>query len=346
MHRVVGVDVARGLAVLGMFAAHVGVATPDRGTAWLVVADGRSAALFAVLAGVSIALVTGAPAAPAGAELGLHRRRLAVRAGLLAVIGYVLVALGTPVAVILPSYAVMFVLVLPVLGAGRRALAAAAAAVLLLVPSALVAWRGLDPRTNELTDLLATGFYPALAWVGYVIAGMAAARWDLRRAATQVGLLVAGAAIAALGYGAGALALRLSPAATPYATTAPHTDTTPEMVGNTGVALAVLGLCLLAGRSTAVRTLLQPVAATGSMPLSVYSAQVVAIALAGPSVVLGQRTNGTLLAFTVVTLAACTLWRRTVGRGPLESLVRALTLGAVPDPSRAPVTPGAGQSGR
>ncbi|BDZ43068.1 hypothetical protein GCM10025865_23670 [Paraoerskovia sediminicola] len=60
--RLVGLDVARGLAVLGMFAAHVGVVEGARGAGWLTIADGRSSILFAVVAGISIALVTGGAA--------------------------------------------------------------------------------------------------------------------------------------------------------------------------------------------------------------------------------------------------------------------------------------------
>ena len=53
--RVVAVDVARGLAVLGMFAAHMWprVELDER------VFDGRSAILFATLAGISLGLSSG-----------------------------------------------------------------------------------------------------------------------------------------------------------------------------------------------------------------------------------------------------------------------------------------------
>src|SRR5690606_11520134 len=57
--RIDGLDLARGLAVLGMFVAHVGTAGnayPPTEVGQL--ADGRSAALFALLAGVSVALLS------------------------------------------------------------------------------------------------------------------------------------------------------------------------------------------------------------------------------------------------------------------------------------------------
>ncbi|MCJ7826897.1 MAG: DUF1624 domain-containing protein, partial [Demequinaceae bacterium] len=57
--RIVGIDAVRGIAILGMFAAHVRPLTPQ-GTfewGWLWVVDGRSAATFALLVGVSMTLL-------------------------------------------------------------------------------------------------------------------------------------------------------------------------------------------------------------------------------------------------------------------------------------------------
>ena len=52
------------------------------------------------------------------------------------------------------------------------------------------------------------------------------------------------------------------------------------MVGSTGFAIAVIGLCLLA--TGPLRWVLFPVAAVGSMALTVYTLQVVAIAVLDP----------------------------------------------------------------
>src|SRR5690606_27431307 len=44
--RIVGLDVARAIALLGMFASHVGNEHPPDGWPWLEVFHGRSAAIF------------------------------------------------------------------------------------------------------------------------------------------------------------------------------------------------------------------------------------------------------------------------------------------------------------
>src|SRR5215203_6146899 len=125
MERIGGVDLARGVAVLGMMTAHVGVAGPDLWSTdgWLGVADGRSAALFGVLAGLSIALLSGGTRPVAGTALGRARVRIAVRGVLLLLLGTFLAALGAPIAIILQSYGLLFALALTALRLPRTSLA-------------------------------------------------------------------------------------------------------------------------------------------------------------------------------------------------------------------------------
>src|SRR3954471_19532701 len=134
--RVTGLDVARALAVFGMLGAHFGGVPADVDAApssWLGAVNGRSAILFAVLAGVSVALLTGRTVVPAGADLVGARTRLLVRAAWVFGIGVVLAALDT-VDVILGVYGVLFVLALPFLRWPPRRLLLAAAALAVLTP--------------------------------------------------------------------------------------------------------------------------------------------------------------------------------------------------------------------
>ena len=121
--------------------------------------------------------------------------------------------------------------------------------------------------------------------------------------------------------------------------TDPHADSTFEVLGNCGVALVllavVLALTTLPATARVSRVLLYPLAATGAMALSAYSGHIVAIALLGHDVVWYTESNAVLGWFVVVTLVVCTLWTRFVGRGPLEMLMRLVTVG----PYRAPAEP-------
>lgn len=332
--RVVGVDVARGVAVLGMFTAHLGAYEESwrDPTNVLHAADGRSAAMFALLAGVSMGLMTGGPRPPAGARLWHAVVRVLTRCAVLWVVGAAMIALDTPVVVILPSYAVVLAVAVVALRWPPGVDLAVAVVAVVAGPFVLHAVRqmregaatGLDADASWLAfqpvDIMVGEYYPGVVWIAYVLVGLAVARLDLSSRALPWWLVGVGATAAVVGYGAGAVLGRSTddPTLTALLSIEPHADTTPELVGNTGAAVAVLGLCVLVGRRWP--RLLAPLAATGALAFTAYCGHLVAIAVLGDGVVWNAR-NSTLVAFVVVTLAATWLWRTFLGRGPLERLL-------------------------
>ena len=332
--RVVGVDVARGLAVLGMAIAHVGeddAARLPNGSSWLEAFDGRSAAGFALLAGVSAALLSADPD-----RLRYARVRILARAAILLPLGYALGALGTPVVIILPAYAVMFALITLALTWRPRALLLAAAIVAAVAPP-VVFWLREHAGSGPL-GILWQEHYPPLVWIAYLLVGLAVGR-VLRLPTTPRRLVAWGSAAAVAGLGTNAVAVRTVDEADTLRllTSAPHSDSGIEVLANIGVVLLVLGACLLAGerRPRAVG----PLAATGALALTAYAGQVVAIAVLGRGVVFDPSIAITG-AFVLVTVVACTLWRSTLGRGPLERMLHvASTAAADAAAPRAQVPP-------
>ena len=356
--RLAGVDAARGLAVLGMVAVHVLPPTTEDGGRSVAeaVAGGRSSATFAVLAGVGVALATRT------GDRSRSRLQLALRALLIGAVGLHLGGLDTPVAVILAYYAVFFVLLLPFLGWPPRRLVLAAATVAVVAPgvSFLVrphveglglgnpTWSSLSDPVPLAVDLLLTGVYPAVPWSAYLLLGLAVGRLPLERVGTAARLLVVGVGMA---VGAALLsALLLGPlggyealaetygvprevveqavdqskygnvptdSAWWLAVDARHASTTPDLVGTAGAALLVLGGCLLLARWAAV--LLVPLAAVGSMPLTLYSLHIWVLHLTDSD---DPQRYYLLQVGTALVLAP--LWRRYVGRGPLEAVLAAV----------------------
>lgn len=355
--RIIGVDIARGLAVIGMFVAHLGNTTEEGGhsPSWFVLADGRPSAMFAILAGLSIALFTGGRAVPRGPALTHGWLRVATRALVILGVGLLLEALDTPVAVILPSYAVTFLLVLPFLAlrppvvgilAGVAAVVGPTLLAVLTSPTA----QGLSPveeavgdEPGYVLDLVLTGYYPALVWIAYMLLGLCLGRLDLGSPRVQGVVGLTGVGLVLAGYGGGSLLRGAvtsgSPVVEQLLRTDPHADAPFEMVGNAGVTLVVLAAVLLLTTVPAVaragRTVLHPLAATGAMALTAYSVHIVAIWFLGNDVVWYPESNAVLVWFVLVTLAACTLWMRVVGRGPLEWLMRSLTVGSYRPAERA-----------
>lgn len=218
--RVLALDAARGIAVLGMFAVHVGPPRESSGAGWLTVFEGRSAALFAVLAGVSLALMSAGAQPVTGRAARRVVVRVAARAILVALLGLALAQLhsGIGIALILTYYGLFFLLALPALWLSARGLALLAAIWAIAGPIESYAIRnqmeqtafGGHPDFGMLTSwsgvkqafqmLALTGTYPALTWMPFLFAGMALGRWGIRSLRPRP-VLGVGAALALLGYG-------------------------------------------------------------------------------------------------------------------------------------------------
>lgn len=221
--RLLGVDAARGLALLGMIAIHVMPgwdADYEPTTAWLAFA-GRSAALFALLAGVSLAFSSGTRQPVSGPQLFAARASVSVRAVLIALLGLAMGYVVIEESVILAYYGVMFLLAVPFLGWSAKGLAYLSAGVAVLAPVLMQAARdslpapGYDPTfTTLITDpatalsqLFLTGTYPAIPWMAYIFAGMAIGRLDLRRRIVQIRLMASGIVVAVVTWAVSALLL-------------------------------------------------------------------------------------------------------------------------------------------
>jgi hypothetical protein len=221
--RVVGVDVARALALLGMMTVHLLPEVHQDGTltpAFLLSA-GRASALFAVLAGVGLALATGGSAPRLRPRARVTAATL-TRAVLVALTGLALATLNPPVAVILTNYGLLFVVGCVALAARVRTLLVTAAGWLVAAPLADHALRlhlpqgpGDQPSLSTLghpvemlTHLVLTGYYPVLLWTPYLLVGLAVGRLRLHDRVTAARIALAGLVLASVARVASDLLLR------------------------------------------------------------------------------------------------------------------------------------------
>ncbi|MDF3142836.1 MULTISPECIES: DUF418 domain-containing protein [unclassified Streptomyces] len=219
MGRLVGVDLARALAVFGMYIVHIAPMQSPTGSvgSWVYfLAEGRSSALFATLAGFSLMLIAGRREPKTGLAGRQAKARIAIRAMILLVLGTVM-AMEYGDIVILAFYGVYFLLALFLVRLSARTLAIIAAGLALVTPQlafVLKAWlsdsvqqsiNAYDPlerlSTVGVLDLLLTGLYPTITWMSFVITGMALARLDLSAPAVQRRLAALGAGLTAGAYG-------------------------------------------------------------------------------------------------------------------------------------------------
>ncbi|WP_330347887.1 DUF418 domain-containing protein [Streptomyces sp. NBC_00582] len=217
--RLVGVDLARALAVFGMYVVHIGppLSATHGAASWVrYMAEGHSSVLFATLAGFSLMLISGRREPKTGLAGRQAKARIVIRAVVLLALGTALAAVYGPV-IILNFYGLYFLLALPLVRLRARTLAITAAGLALVTPQLAFALNGLltepvqqsinayDPlhRLSEVgvLDLLFTGFYPVITWMPFVIAGMALGRLDLSSGRVQRRLAALGAALTVAAYG-------------------------------------------------------------------------------------------------------------------------------------------------
>jgi uncharacterized membrane protein len=334
--RVDGVDAARGWALIGMFVAHVAPAVASVDVEQLLsIAEERPRLLFALTAGIGLGFISGG-SDPISEGRDALRRQIAIRAIILVVLGFLIWALLNPlVFIILDVYGVAFLIMLPLLFLSPRVALALGIGLLAVTP----ALAELGARTEFvqavretpvkfLSDWAVGGAYPVIVWVPVMLIGLALARFGIGspRVLVMSALVGTVAAVVCL----------------PIAARLPGSEIVSEAgwsvplhesimtVGNVGVcAVIVAGLVALTGlaRPTVRRvagTVLSPITAMGAMPLSIYTIHLVVIAGA-------KRTeNGVvtddswplLIGLVVGSMVFAWLWRRFVGRGPLEQVLR------------------------
>jgi uncharacterized protein len=347
--RVVGYDLARALAVIGMvivnfkIAMHAKVAGAPGWLRIFDVIDGRASATFVILAGVGLSLLSARGRAEGdAAQIRADRVTLLKRAAFLFAAGLLYVQLWP--ADILHFYGAYLVIGAAALTWRSRALLGAAAAMVLgfaLLASFFNYEQGWNWQTlvyadfwrpaGFLRNLLFNGFHPVFPWAGFLLLGLALGRLDLRAPAVRArvfgaGLLLALAAEAAVWWGAG----HAGPGAGIWAvawSSQPMPPLPLYWLAATGTACAGIAACVAAGERWRDARWLAPLVHTGQVALTLYVAHVVVgMGLLDAA---GRLENqsfafavGSALLFCLAAVLFAHLWRRRFRLGPLEWLMR------------------------
>lgn len=359
MSRVDAIDVARGVALVGMMLVHLGPVPTGADLPWGdVVAGGRAAPLFAMLAGVALTLVHRRDPQGAGSV-----RATLIRGAILIVLGLVLGSLDDmPIYVILAFYGLMIVAALPFRTLSTGTLVAMGLAWAVVAPVGLLwlqihhgpvisdqaSMADLSPPWSLVAELLIWGAYPAAVWFAYVLVGLVVGRLDLSSVRIGFCLIVVGAATVAATLAVGWIGItrgafdewgyegwQLLFARAPYPYEAAswhelwlvgeHTSRPLNVISATGSALLAIGLCALVVRLSQIDWLLAPLRAAGSMTLTLYTVHVLWTWRLDLELAEFGYRQWFLQVFVLCVFAL--LWQRFVGRGPLESAVRWLSIG-------------------
>lgn len=356
--RIVGFDLARALAILGMVIVNfkITMGAEQNGPSWMVhlvgLLDGRAAATFVVLAGVGISLLSG----PARASHDLRklaecRRTLLKRALFLFVVGL----LYTPIwpADILHFYGVYIAASVLFLASSTRRLWEVSGILVVTFAVLLLAFdysQGWDWKTLEyeglwtldgmVRHLFYNGFHPVIPWLAFLFIGMAIGRLDMRNPQTRNRIFMLGAGVALVAEFVSWLLVKLLSSGTSLADqdiivaifgTAPMPPMPLYMLAGSGTAAAVIAASVALGEKYDDTLWLRSLVSTGQLALTIYVAHV----LLGMGVLeaFGRLENQTLsfalfsaFAFFGSSILFAHLWRKWFARGPLEAMLRFFTV--------------------
>ncbi|WP_293935482.1 DUF418 domain-containing protein [Iodobacter sp.] len=351
--RVLGFDLARALAIFGMVIVNFKIvmhANASENLAWLKIVniiDGRASALFVILAGVGLSLLTRQSRLAGDLQLlAIERKSLFKRAGFLFVLGLlyieiwpadilhyygVYILIGALCLMLASRYIMVFVLLLLIIST-----------ILFTMLNYSTAWNWQTLAYADLwtikgfaRNLIFNGFHPILPWLGFLLLGMVIGRQNLGQVAIRERLFLLGLFAAVL---AELIVLFL-----PYArlmgmplayeiffSTQPMPPLPVYFIGAAGSAVVIISLCVALGEKHGKKAWLMPFVYTGQLGLTFYLAHV--ILGMGLLESLGMLEKQSLafsvmsaLLFCAFAVVFANYWRKFYRLGPLESVLRRLS---------------------
>lgn len=351
-NRVLGLDLARALAIFGMVVVNFKlVMEAETGSAILLgfgaLFEGRASALFVILAGIGVTLMTSRAMSDVDSSQHQKARRSILKRGLLL---FIIGLLYTPIweADILHFYGVYFFVAACLLGMTNKALLAVASCFVALFPLVMLVfdynqnwqWETLTYLNLWTLDglfrhILFNGYHPVIPWVSFLIFGMWLGRHDLndarlRRRLFWSGLIVCAAIESAL------FALRQLP---PQALGLTKLEAQELLVSSilpplphymlsaTGSAVSVLVASLWLADRIRNTTLLKWLTNAGKLSLTLYVAHVIfgMGTLEAFGLLEGQTIGVALvsaLIFFLLGILFSNLWLKRFSSGPLEAIFR------------------------
>lgn len=354
--RIIGIDVARAIAVVGMIIVNFRIVLGEHGEGFLKtfshLFDGKAAATFVVLAGIGLAFMT--KSASHGEDKGKLksiRIKIIKRAIFLFVFGLSYIWIWP--ADILHFYGIYMLLVLLFINRSLNQILLGTIALIVFYPVLMIlidygtgwnfeALTYIDLWTPKgfFRNLFYNGFHPVIPWAAFMLFGLWYGRQDLydtvflkKSLWVSLGVFVF---IQALSFGLIQVLSEGNPNAVeelvPILGTSPMPPLPIYMINGISISVVVISACILLAKRYEKNWLIGTLNKTGRLALTVYVAHVVM----GMGIMeeFGQLELGEYsiefsmiyaLIFSLLCILFAQIWLRYNKTGPLEWVMRKLT---------------------
>ncbi|TDQ24011.1 DUF418 domain-containing protein [Tenacibaculum caenipelagi] len=354
--RIIGIDVARALAVIGMIIVNFKMVFGSEGSNWVKnfasIFEGKAAATFVVLAGVGLALTTKKAIQTNNIEkLKTAKKRITKRALLLFLIGISYIAIWP--ADILHFYGVYIFIVLLLLKSSGRFILLSGTILILGYPLLMIIWNyetgwNFDTFNYQnfwtvkgfVRNLFYNGFHPVLPWTAFMIFGYWFGKQDLQNAnyvkrlfvysiITFISIqLISLLLISLLSDGTEQMTKEL----TEVLGTSPMPPLPIYMFNGIAIAFTIISACILIGEKYENNKIISALNKTGQLALTFYVAHVVlgmgivdAINPGKLGLLSVEFSVGYAIVFSLLCILFAIIWLKYKKSGPLEWVFRKLT---------------------
>lgn len=354
--RIIGIDVARALAIFGMIIVNFKIVFGYQGDGLLKhlaqFCEGKAAATFVVLAGVGLALMTNSAIQNSNKEkLGIAYKRILKRSLFLFVIGLSYISIWP--ADILHFYGIYMVITLALISRKSNQILVASALIIFLFPLLLflidyeAGWNfetlvyiDFWSFSGFFRNLFYNGFHPVIPWTAFMLFGLWFGKQDLQNTAFVkksfwVSLIsfiliqfISYISIHILANGDAQIIQELNP----ILGTEPMPPMPLYMLNGIAISITTISGCILVANNYEKNFIIDALNKTGQLALTFYVAHVVL----GMGVMEGIGTKKLgeysinfsviyALAFSLGCILFAVLWLRFKKSGPLEWIIRKVT---------------------
>ncbi len=355
-NRIIGIDVARAFAIIGMILVNFKMIFGQQGSSWLInftsLFEGKAAALFVILAGVGIAFMTNT-AVKNNDKVKLRQARIKIykRALLLFIIGLSYIVIWP--ADILHFYGIYMLLTILFLKGKTLHISLGIFGCLLLYPT-LMFWIDYDTGWNFkdfsyidfwtvngfIRNLFYNGFHPVIPWTAFMLLGLWFGRQDLTNGKFIKRTFIISLVVAIgmqffskfliyfLSGGNETIITELAP----VLGTSPMPPLPIYLFSSSSIALCVICGCIWFAKSMRNSLIIMVLKSTGQLALTFYVAHII-IGI-GVVELLTTTKLGMFsiefsviyaIVFSILCMGFAIVWLRYKKQGPLEWILRKLT---------------------